>query len=109
MASSLSAESQSVHKDLHSAEVAAEIEHDVESSPGIRLPERDTAPLAYNALGLFGDNGLLGSINAEGESVQTNGAGDMPPETFEPVPFVSENPRAFYHGAIASIHRLTKL
>ena len=104
IASPLSGRSQPAHGVDHTSGAPVNFGRDVHIPYGQRLSERDVT--AYNALGTFGPNGLMGSVDTNGQAVTSNGnSNGSPPDTYVP-PFVSEKGPCLCHDVILSIKRL---
>lgn len=104
IASPLSGRSQPAHEDDHTSGASVNFGRDVHIPYGQRLSERDGT--AYNALGTFGPNGLLGSVDTNGQAVSSNGnSNDSPADTYV-APLVSEKGPCLCHNVIMSTKKL---
>lgn len=91
VASPLSERSGPVSGGVHTSDASAKAERDADVPPVKRLLNR--ANTVLNALGTFGPNGLLGSIDANGNTVPQTSNGNDPSGDFQS--YVSEYSRAF--------------
>ena len=86
--------SQPVHRDISPLNAPIQAEHNVRLPLGKRLLKR--ADTIYNALGTFGPQSLLGSIDANGDSPTSNGSDEDGSEI--DAPFVSQMTETHLHA-----------